>query len=649
MDTILVYNQFWQVESCTNITKEYKQFLKLLVHQSSYQSWYNHPMRWIGIYVALASLLCILAMVADLLHGLRNRKLWFPCKYFTLNAATITVIAIAIKLPMDLNNIMYGIVDQEAKLGSMSFMFTIMANLLPSLATMDSKELVSNIIALGVFVITLIVNVSIQIHTGILFYFEENSNVVVSVAYRYSIGPVLMCVIYASISVVPLLMLLIIYVCSSLAIVKSKQILESKYQAAHVTALRDQELQQPERLNVEKLKQHVSNYWIMAETGSPQFMTACSTTTSPSGVICALSTGLQIFVVILNFKFLRDYRSDYKWSTPLIFIIQFIGVILGTIAPLARFFAALRFKLSAKWIWKHLKVYKVESYWTRNLYDWKHSSIPFPSNGRKCKVVIQHMKVLILSICIGFQKAFVVSCKMISVIPIFFVICALCCLHCWKWLKGLFHASHVESVENPEEAQLGEDEDLSQYVLQLEEDMEFAERTLKGILKSVNHLIRKAEKQQPKNLMKLLAESRGFEEVEKFDSRHVLSLGSEEYRNCWSLSLVTLTTIAMSLPNIQKKLVDCLLIRGVSEGLVYVKLVEESLNATDDQVWIQKAAQTLWVEVEVYNKWLGNKLQNPDSQLHTAGRILQLLRDKAMSMVMEAQGTSIGVSNDNTK
>ncbi|XP_023756904.1 uncharacterized protein LOC111905440 [Lactuca sativa] len=238
---------------------------------------------------------------------------------------------------------------------------------------------------------------------------------------------------------------------------------------------------------------------------------------------------------------------------------------------------------------------------------------------------------------------------MISVIPIFFVICALCCLRCWKWLKGLFHVSRVESVENPKEAQLGKDKDLSQYVLQLEDDMEFAERTLKGILKSVNHLIRKAEKQQPKHLIKLLAESRGFDGVENFDSHHVQPLLSQEYPNCWSLPLVTLTTIAMSLPNIQKNLVDCLLIRGVSEGLVYVKLVEESLNATDDHVWIQKAAQTLWVEVEVYNKWLGNKLQNPDSQLHTAGQILQLLRDKAKSMVMEAEGTSIGVSNDNTK
>ncbi|GJZ20607.1 hypothetical protein Tco_0557197 [Tanacetum coccineum] len=43
------------------------------------------------------------------------------------------------------------------------------------------------------------------------------------------------------------------------------------------------ELQQSGRLTVKKLKQHVKNHWIMAGTGSPQFITACSATTSASG------------------------------------------------------------------------------------------------------------------------------------------------------------------------------------------------------------------------------------------------------------------------------------------------------------------------------------------------------------------------------
>ncbi|CAH1452456.1 unnamed protein product [Lactuca virosa] len=641
--------------SCNDTGTTYIDRWRMLLLNSLEQSQYSKPMPWIGMYIALASLICTLAMVADLLHGLRNRKLWFPCKYFTLNAASLTVIAVAMKLPMDLSNLMPGDVDVVAKFGSVSFMCTMMANLLPSLATMDSKELISNIIALGVLVITLVVNVWIQIFTGMLInsiYYPPN------IVYREI--RFLDRVIYVAIYGVPLLMLLIIYVCSSLAILKSKQILESKYQVAHETALKDHELQQPGRLlNVEKLKQSVRNYWIMASTGSPQFMSACSATTSASGVICATSTALLIFLSILDFRYRRynllnlsqsvqSYMSDYKWSMSVIFIIQFIGVILGTIAPVARCFSALRLKLSVKWIWKQVNVCKVESYWTQKLYDWKHNSVPFPSSSRNCKIVIQHLKSLTLSIFIGFQKIVVVACKMLAVIPIFFVICVMYFLRSWKWLKAMFRASRVDLVQNPEE-QLGKDKDLRRYVLQLEDDIEFADRTLKGISKSVNHLILKAEKQQINNLIKLLAESSGFEGVENFDSHHIPPLLSEEYLNCWSLPLVTLTTIAMSLPNIKKNLLDCLLIRGVSEGLVYVTLVEETLNATDDQVTIQKAAKALWVEVEVYHKSLGHKLQNPDPQLHTAGQILQWLRDIANNMLIKMEGMSNRVPNDMSK
>ncbi|KAI3523301.1 hypothetical protein L1887_01362 [Cichorium endivia] len=653
MDSNLLFNQFWQVTSCKNITEEYLSSLKILVYQSHQQNIYNKPMPWIGIYIACASLLCILAMMADLLHGLWNRKLWFPCKYFTLNAASLTVLAVTIKVPMDLSNLMPGFVDVLAKFGSVWFMCTMMANLLPSLAIMETKELVANIIALGVLVITLVVNICIQIYTGILLYSEYDADVLVGEVYT-DYEMFIVNVVLVVISVGPLLTLLIIYVCSALAILKSKEILESKYQAAHEIALKDHELEQPERsLTAEKLKQHVNNYWIMAETGSPQFMTACSATTSASGVICATCTGFLSFIMILSLRRIWDYESDYKWSMLVILIIQFIGSVLGTIAPVARCFAALRFKLSVKWIWKQVRVFKVESYWTQKLYDWKQSSIPFPSSSRKCKIVIQLLKILILSICIGFQKTVVVTCKMIAVIPIlialipiFFVICVLYCLRCLKWLKAMFSTSSI--VLGQDTTQLRKYKDLRHYVLQLQDDVEFADRTLKGISKSVNHLIRKAEKQQPQNLMKLLSNSRGFEGVEKFDSCRVGSVVSEEYLNCWSLPLVTLTSITMSLPNIQKKKVDCL-VRGVSEGLAYVKLVEKNLNAIDDHVSIQKAAKILWVEVEVYHKWLGNKLPKPKSRVNTPGQILQWLRDTTKDIVNKVENMDIRGRNDNSK
>ncbi|KAD3641914.1 hypothetical protein E3N88_31138 [Mikania micrantha] len=129
---------------------------------------YSEPMAWIGIYIAIASLLCTLAMAADLLHGFRSKKLWFPCKYFSLNAASISVIAIAMKLPVDLTSPMPSYMDQKTKLGSLAFMCTMMANFLPSLASMDDKTLLANVTGFAILTITVIVNICIQIYTCVI-------------------------------------------------------------------------------------------------------------------------------------------------------------------------------------------------------------------------------------------------------------------------------------------------------------------------------------------------------------------------------------------------------------------------------------------------------------------------------------------------
>ncbi|GKD48822.1 hypothetical protein Tco_1277798 [Tanacetum coccineum] len=353
MDPYLI---FQRLGSCSNISQDEVLSMYHLLVESENDNTYNKPMPWIGMYIAVASLFCILAMVADLVHGFRNRKLWFPCKYFTLNAASLTVIAVAMKLPVDLNNSMPQYADRKTKVASLAFMCTMMANFLPSLATMGTKELLTNIIALDILVITLIVNVCIQIKTRVICPDLRYCGLLSS--------EILFDIIYMAM----LILLLILHTCSALTILNSKQILESKYQAGHETALKDLELQQPGRLNVEKLNHHVCNYWIMAGTGSPQFVAVCDATTSASGIICAVSTVLHISFSVTGT--LKDYDSDYKWSIP---------------------------------------VLNVESHWTQKLYDWKHSSIPFSVSSRKTRIVIQNFKVIFLIICIGLQKTVVVA------------------------------------------------------------------------------------------------------------------------------------------------------------------------------------------------------------------------------------------------
>ncbi|KAI3739550.1 hypothetical protein L2E82_29959 [Cichorium intybus] len=72
------------------------------------------------------------------------------------------------KLPVDMNSPMPGTVDQAAKQGSLVFMCMMMANLMPSLASMDNKSLLANVIGLAILIITIIVNMSIEIYTGVI-------------------------------------------------------------------------------------------------------------------------------------------------------------------------------------------------------------------------------------------------------------------------------------------------------------------------------------------------------------------------------------------------------------------------------------------------------------------------------------------------
>ncbi|KAJ0816160.1 hypothetical protein HanPI659440_Chr00c19g0734291 [Helianthus annuus] len=609
-----------------SLLTEYADFIS----QSELEKQLSAPMKWIGMYIALASLVCILAMVADLLHGFRSRKLWFPCRYFRINAAFLTVISVAMKLPVDLTGSMMGHVDRVAKLGSMAFMCTMMANLLPCLATMNNNELLSNITALCLLVVTLVVNVCIQIQTGVLSasfnYDHKRIDDHISTPHEVLINT--LPVIEGSIYVIFLAVLLILHVCSSLAILRSKRIIESKYQQGHDIASKDIQPSPGELLTIEKLHKHVSNHWIMAGSGSPQFITDCFHTTSASGVICLLVAILHTYTMYGSIKSIleKDYDSDYDSSMIVIAIVQYIGLVIGTVAPLSRWFATLSFKVSSKIIANHCNVFNVERYWTQKLYDWKHASVRLPFRSRNLEVVIETLKRLIFNICIGLQNGVVVICKVIALIPFLSMICFLYCFRCMKWLlKKVFPllGNTFEKLEG--------NNDLRPYVLQLEDEIELGERTLKGLSKSVKRMIQRGATGQPKNLIKLILgkSTSSFEGVKKFDHFDDHDVPCV---NCWRLPVVNLTTIAVSLPKIQKEEVDSLL-ESVREGLEYVTVVEKSLNAKSDHVSFQKVAETLWREITFDKNWLGNELHDPGFQENTAKQIIEWFRDKAKNTV----------------
>ncbi|MFS7909112.1 hypothetical protein Hanom_Chr01g00090941 [Helianthus anomalus] len=84
-------------------------------------------MLWEGLYICGTSLLCTLAMATSAIQGIRQQKFWFSCRFFTINDASITLIAM--KLTMD-QTTGHGLYDKQAKYVRIDFLFTMLANFL---------------------------------------------------------------------------------------------------------------------------------------------------------------------------------------------------------------------------------------------------------------------------------------------------------------------------------------------------------------------------------------------------------------------------------------------------------------------------------------------------------------------------------------
>ncbi|XP_076882966.1 uncharacterized protein LOC143531587 [Bidens hawaiensis] len=576
------------------------------------------PTVWIGIYITMASFLCDFAMAADLLHGFRNKKIWFPCKYFSLNAAYIAVITVAMKLPTEI----YAdppITDKATKPLSLAFMCTMMANFMPSLAAMDNRTLVANVIGLSILVITMIADIFIYIYNGVIHHMGFG----VSMAGNSLFTFFTLAYIYTPM----MLLLLVIMIASSLTIPLSKEILEVKYQTTKKTVLTDQHLQHTQMPKSEKLQQYVRRYWIMAESGSPQFVMASNPLSIASGVICVIILVLNLLVVFTSQITLHRQKqyyleSNYKWSIYLIFIAQSIGVLVGTIAPIFRCFSVLSFKLVSNR--SHFTVFKVENYWTQKLHEWKQSPIQFLSSSRS-RTLIYNTKGIIISLFIRLQKGIVILCKTISLIP---TVIPILVAYCWKSQK-------VRQVTPPVVSRTDYTYgNLNNYVLHIHDEVEFGEKTLTRISNSMNSFISKAEKQQNEDLLELLKHSTGFKGVQNFDTDLVQPLPYVEVANSWSLPIVTLTCIALALPNIPKDAIKSLL-RSVGEGLSYTHQVEESLNCEKEYVNIQKATIILWNEVEHKRNWLDKSLEKDAFRGKTTTEILKWFSDRAKDTVRE--------------
>ncbi|RWR78216.1 hypothetical protein CKAN_00673900 [Cinnamomum micranthum f. kanehirae] len=83
----------------------------------------------------------------------------------------LTLLSVATKLPVYLNTSMPRAQDQLTKLSGTVLICTVMGNFMTLLGTMDGSEMMANIVALGILVVTVIINIGIQMGTGVIYVF----------------------------------------------------------------------------------------------------------------------------------------------------------------------------------------------------------------------------------------------------------------------------------------------------------------------------------------------------------------------------------------------------------------------------------------------------------------------------------------------
>ncbi|CAA2980211.1 uncharacterized protein LOC111391085 [Olea europaea subsp. europaea] len=370
----------------------------------------------------------------------------------------------------------------------------------------------------------------------------------------------------------------------------------------------------------------------MAVTGCPQFVMARSVTCSTSGLMCVLVT---LTLVEASIRIPKVYYrrhgsgfqtlSAYKWSSKWILFFQSIGVASGTIVSAFRWFTAAQLKCSDIGRKSFKNELKIENYWNQRLKDWRESSLPFQVRHHKWKKSFHDVRRLLLNCCLGVQILLVWASKLVLLISASF-------FHHIKRLKIFVIGASDDTggSESGGDAQL----DLTRYVLLLQGEPGIPRKTLKNIWNEVDKMMEKGKRQKPIHLIELLHKSNNFNGVREFDNNRVPSLHSQEPPNSWSLPVVTLTCIAIALPNVSNDNANHL-VRCVGEGLTLLKLIDKILDKNGALAVIRNAADVVWVGVDLNCKWQDKDLHKIRLHSRTSKKILEELSNEAERTVKQ--------------
>ncbi|KAG6425204.1 hypothetical protein SASPL_115630 [Salvia splendens] len=230
-----------------------------------------------------------------------------------------------------------------------------------------------------------------------------------------------------------------------------------------------------------------------------------------------------------------------------------MAVILATL----RWLVAIVFRCSSTNTWM------IESYWIQTLNDCRNSSAGIkigPNRWGKC---LLDAKWCVLAFCIGVQCFIVLASKTLIFFAGFMVApLVLCFTHINKFARR-----HHDTSSGGDDMDLNY---LSSYVLLLDGEVKLPTSLVRSMCREADGMIKIGREKKPSNLINLLTKS------DSSNTSQITTLVLAH--DCWTPQVVTLTSIALALPNISQHQRKELL-SSVSEGLPLAKIVEK--------LWIQ--------------------------------------------------------------
>ncbi|OVA05144.1 hypothetical protein BVC80_8895g11 [Macleaya cordata] len=323
---------------------------------------YASPVPVIGLYTAMATILLFLSMLNDTLVGFRRKKPWLPCRFFALNSFTLSLLSIATKLPVDLTTSMPSAQDQISKLSSTTLICICMGFFMPSLGIKQEAECFSNMAALTVLVLTVVVDVCLQMATGVIFVFKVEHVIV------------LVC----------MLVLLAVLWSSILDINRGKELIMDHNRHLFEKGLEGRE-------GSDTMIQRLKWCYMYSFSSNPQFVLCQISHCATIGMLCTVCS-VVLSEAVLRTKAHKELKfsistkggvSDYGWSVWMVVVTQILTILVGTLAVGFRWFTLVSHMNMCRF--QHCnKVLKIPSYWIYESIFGKLYSLPFKFSKMGC-------------------------------------------------------------------------------------------------------------------------------------------------------------------------------------------------------------------------------------------------------------------------